>query len=73
MSELMGNWRRDVMCGELSEAHVGQNITVMGWTDTRRDLGSLVFIDLRDRTGVLQCVFDAGKYSGDFSKVEYIR
>lgn len=44
--------------GELNQSHVGQNVQLMGWVAKRRNLGSLVFIDLRDRTGITQVIFD---------------
>jgi aspartyl-tRNA synthetase len=53
----MTSWR-DLYCGELGIADIGRRVTVAGWTDTRRDHGGLVFIDLRDHTGKLQLVIN---------------
>ncbi|MBS5517168.1 MAG: aspartate--tRNA ligase [Clostridiales bacterium] len=69
---MMGNWSRDCLCAQLTEQNVGQEVTVMGWVDTRRDLGGLIFIDARDTSGVIQCVFDSAEYK-DFAKVESLR
>jgi aspartyl-tRNA synthetase len=51
------SWR-DVLCGQVRPEHVGQRLTLAGWVDTRRDHGGLVFIDLRDHTGVCQLVIN---------------
>jgi aspartyl-tRNA synthetase len=53
----MNEWR-DVYAGEISAAHVGQRLTLSGWAARRRDLGGLVFIDLRDHTGITQLVIN---------------
>ena len=48
---------RDKGCGEIRESDIGLNLTLCGWVFRRRDHGGLIFIDLRDRSGVLQAVF----------------
>lgn len=58
MSESMQGMHRSHRCTEVSGANVGETVTVMGWVQKRRNLGSLIFIDLRDRSGLLQLVFD---------------
>ncbi len=58
MGERMGNLRRTHMCGELRIEDAGTEITLMGWVQRERDLGGLIFIDLRDTTGIVQVVVD---------------
>lgn len=58
MAEAMVGLRRTHRCTEVSLADAGQTVTVMGWVQTRRNLGSLIFVDLRDRSGIIQLVFD---------------
>ena len=55
---LTENDKRTAYCAELSEANVGERVCVMGWAQKQRDLGALIFIDLRDRTGIVQLAFD---------------
>ncbi|MBR4027265.1 MAG: aspartate--tRNA ligase, partial [Lachnospiraceae bacterium] len=58
MAESMKGLHRSHRCTEVSNANIGEKVTVMGWEQKRRNLGSLIFIDLRDRSGILQIVFD---------------
>lgn len=72
MGELLSGLKRTHMCGLLTENEVGCEAVVMGWVQRRRDLGGLIFIDLRDRTGIVQVVFDQSL--GDvFKKAEKVR
>ena len=54
--ESLGSWQRSYYCGELRPTHVGQELIVMGWVQSRRDHGGVTFIDLRDRSGLVQVV-----------------
>jgi aspartyl-tRNA synthetase len=58
MAESMQGLHRSHRCTEVSNKNIGESVTVMGWVQKRRNLGSIIFIDLRDRTGILQLVFD---------------
>lgn len=59
MAELLSNNdKRTCYCAELSEKDIGKEVCVMGWTQRQRDLGALIFIDLRDRSGIVQLAFD---------------
>ncbi len=74
MSELLGGWKRTNYCANFSTADAGKEITLMGWTNVRRDLGALVFVQLRDRTGIMQIVFNSETLSAeDFARACTIR
>lgn len=60
--------KRTDYCGKISTKSVGQKVVIMGWVDSRRDHGSLVFIDLRDREGVIQVVLDPNQAATACSK-----
>ncbi len=74
MAESMKGLSRTHRCTEVSHDDIGERVTVMGWVQKRRNLGSLIFIDLRDRSGLLQIVFDEPKVgSGGFAKASTLR
>ena len=74
MSESMQGLHRTHRCTEVSNANIGETVTVMGWVQKRRNLGSLIFIDLRDRSGLLQLVFDEPQIGAEgFAKAESLR
>jgi len=74
MAELLQGWKRTHYCGEPGEAELGRELTLMGWAGSWRNLGALIFIGLRDRTGVMQVTFDESKLPGEvFRAAESIR
>ncbi len=73
MSEFLQGWKRTDYCTKFSVDDVGKDVTLMGWVQTRRDFGALIFVDLRDRTGLMQVVFDESVLEGDFSRVSSLR
>lgn len=74
MQESMQGIKRSYKCAELSSNNIGEKVTVMGWVQKRRNLGSLLFIDLRDVSGIVQIMFDETKSdSAVFEKANSIR
>ena len=73
MGEALGGLKRTMMCGEPREANIGSKITLMGWVQRNRKLGGLEFIDLRDRTGIMQIVFGEEINAESFEKAKSVR
>lgn len=74
MAESMKGLHRTHRCTEVSNQNIGETVTVMGWVQKRRNLGSLIFIDLRDRSGLLQVVFDEPQVGSEgFEKAGNLR
>ena len=67
------NFKRTNYCGEFRMAHVGQTASVCGWVQRQRDLGGLIFVDLRDRTGLVQLSFDDSTAKDIFEKASTLR
>ncbi|NLM85414.1 MAG: aspartate--tRNA ligase [Clostridiales bacterium] len=58
MAELLGGWKRDLRCAEVTEKDIGKELTLMGWVSRVRNMGGILFVWLRDRSGLIQLVFD---------------
>ena len=71
--EKMGNLRRTCYCGDLRRSDEGKTVTVCGWIQRQRDLGQLIFCDLRDRSGIVQLAFDDGTDKAVFDKAFQLR
>lgn len=73
MAEFLTGMKRSSYCGELRAENTGSEVVVCGWTQRQRDLGQLIFIDLRDRTGVIQLAFDDNTEKAVFEKAASVR
>ena len=74
MAESMSGLHRSCRCAELSKADVGKEVTVMGWVQKQRNKGGIIFVDLRDRSGLLQIIFEESDCGSEsFAKAEKMR
>lgn len=73
MYENLDGKKRTLYCGEFSEKDLDKDVVACGWVAKRRDFGGLVFVDLRDRTGTVQIVFNEAEFQGDYKKVDMLR
>ena len=74
MAESMQGLKRSHRCAELNKSNIGETVTVMGWVQKNRNKGGIVFVDLRDRSGILQLIFENGSVSdADFEKAGRLR
>lgn len=74
MAESMVGMKRSHRCTEVTTAHIGQEVTVMGWVQKSRNKGGIIFVDLRDRSGILQLIFEESDCGAEsFAKAEKLR
>ncbi|WP_163193970.1 aspartate--tRNA ligase [Clostridium thermarum] len=73
MAEALNGLKRSILCGNVTEENLNETITVMGWVQRKRNLGGLIFVDLRDRAGILQVVFGEEINKAAFEKADGVR
>src|SRR5246500_3759411 len=71
--DFLGDLKRSHMCGVLRPSDAGKKAVLMGWVNRRRDLGALIFVDVRDRSGVTQVVFSGERNAAVHEKAELLR
>ncbi|MCH7911624.1 MAG: aspartate--tRNA ligase, partial [Deltaproteobacteria bacterium] len=72
-SDPLGDWKRSCLCGHPRVDEVDHELVLMGWAQRRRDHGGLIFVDLRDRTGIIQVVFNPGVSQSAHERAKEIR
>ena len=74
MAESMAGLHRSMRCAEVTENEIGKTLTLMGWVAKSRNKGSIIFTDLRDRSGIMQIIFEYGNVDDAvFEKAEKLR
>jgi len=74
MAESMKGLKRTYRCGEITSANVGETVTLMGWVQKQRNKGGIIFVDMRDRAGILQVIFEESDCGAEnFAKAEKLR
>ena len=74
MAESMKGLKRTHRCTEISTANIGENVTLMGWVQKSRNKGGIIFVDLRDRSGIMQLIFENGSIDEEgFAKAGKLR